>query len=417
MVSHHTPFAIRLRDRAVVESAVEGLELGIDPGSQKTGIAVFRVNRTGVRHVTHLLEIEHRGAAIHKKMQQRAAYRRRRRTANLRHRAPRFDNRVKQRGWLAPSLRHRVDSTVSMVRRITRWAPVSAVHQELVRFDLQQMDNPEIQGVEYQQGTLAGSEIREYLLAKWGRQCAYCGAENVPLNIDHIQPRSRGGSDRVSNLTLACVPCNLSKGAQPIDEFLKDPSRLARIRRQAKAPLRDAAAVNSTRWALFQALQASGFPIDTSSGGQTKWNRTRFALPKTHALDAAAVGRPDSLAGVAGWTMPIWSAKATGRGSYSRTRANAHGFPRLHLTRTKRHHGFQTGDLVWAVVTRGQHTGTHVGRVAVRSSGSFALTLAGGKIDGINHRCCRLLQRAAGWEWAVLLPALKDRVSAQERVG
>ena len=303
---------------------------------------------------------------------------------------------------------------MSMVRRLARWASVSAAHQELVRFDLQQMVNPEIQGVEYQHGTLAGFETREYLLAKWSRHCAYCEAENVPLNIDHIQPSAAGGTNRVSNLTLACAPCNQAKGDWDVAEFLPgDPDRLACILAQAKAPLRDAAAVNSTRWALFRALRLTGLPVRTGSGGQTKWNRTRFEMPKSHVLDAAAVGHPDILGGVAGWTMPTWCAKATGRGFYSRTRPDAHGFPRLRLTRTKRHHGFQTGDLVRAVVPRGNLAGVHVGRVAVRASGSFAVATAGGRLDGLNHRHCQLLQRADGWEWSALLPALKDRVSAQ----
>ena len=76
---------------------------------------------------------------------------------------------------------------------------------------MQLMENPEISGIEYQHGTLAGCEVREYLLAKWGRKCAYCDAENTPLNIDHVHPRVKGGSNRISNLTLACIPCNRKK--------------------------------------------------------------------------------------------------------------------------------------------------------------------------------------------------------------
>jgi hypothetical protein len=44
-------------------------------------------------------------------------------------------------------------------------------------------ENPEIGGIEYQQGTLAGFEVREYLLAKWDRRCAYCDATDTPLNV------------------------------------------------------------------------------------------------------------------------------------------------------------------------------------------------------------------------------------------
>lgn len=144
---------------------------------------------------------------------------------------------------------------------------------------------------EYQQGTLFGYELREYLLEKWGRKCAYCDAEHTPLEIEHIHPRSKGGSDRVSNLTLACVPCNQSKGNREVAEFLaKQPERLRRILAQAKSPLRDAAAVNSTRWALFQRLKALGLKVEVGTGGRTKWNRSRQKYPKAHRIDAACVG-------------------------------------------------------------------------------------------------------------------------------
>src|SRR5947209_5176106 len=177
--------------------------------------------------------------------------RRRRRSANLRYRAKRFNNRRRPQGWLPPSLQARVDNTVGWVRRYRRLAPVAAVSVEHVRFDLQKVEHPAIQGVEYQQGSLAGYEVREYLLEKWGRRCAYCGATNVPLQIDHICPQARGGSNSVSNLTLACRPCNEAKGATPIQEFLHEkPEVLGRVLAQAKSPLAAAAAVNTTRWAL-----------------------------------------------------------------------------------------------------------------------------------------------------------------------
>jgi 5-methylcytosine-specific restriction endonuclease McrA len=112
-----------------------------------------------------------------------------------------------------------------------------------------QLQNPEITGITYQQGELFGFKVQEYLLHKWGRKCAYCGVENVPFEIEHIHPKSKGGSDRVSNLTIACHNCNQSKGNQPVEQFLaKKPELRRRILAQAKVPLEDAAAVNTTRW-------------------------------------------------------------------------------------------------------------------------------------------------------------------------
>jgi hypothetical protein len=102
---------------------------------------------------------------------------------------------------------------------------------------------------------------------------------------------------------------------------------------------------------------------------------------------------------VVSYPTTVTLAKATGRGSYSRTRPDAYGFPRLYLPRTKAVHGFSTGDLVRAVVPKGKHQGTHVGRVAVRSSGSFNIKTKGATVQGISHRHCTLLQRGDGWEY------------------
>ncbi|WP_246265328.1 RNA-guided endonuclease IscB [Acrocarpospora pleiomorpha] len=398
VVHRHTPFVIRLKDRTAADSTVTGVRVGIDPGSKHTGLAVF-TEHGGSRTGVYSLQLGHRGGQIRDKLASRAALRRGRRSRNLRYRAPRFLNRGKPEGRLSPSLLHRVNGTVSWVSRLTRWAPVTAICVERVAFDTHALSaGRPLEGVEYQQGTLAGYEVREYLLAKWGRRCAYCGTSSVPLNIDHIHPRSRGGSDRVSNLTLACITCNQAKNATPIEEFLKTkPALLAKILRQAKAPLRDAAAVNSTRWGLWRALETIGLPVATSSGGRTKWNRSRTGAPKSHTLDALHVGE---LENVTSWPSVVLAVKATGRGMYCRTRTDAYGFPRLRLPRTKTVRGFQTGDLVRANVPTGKKAGVHAGRVAVRATGSFNVATRHGTVQGIHHRHVRLLQRADGYGYA-----------------
>ncbi len=402
-VHHLVPFVIRLVDREVIDSQVSGVEIGIDPGSKTTGMSVFTTNQDGRKGLV-LIEIEHRGQLIHKKMEQRAGYRRRRRSSNLRYRAPRFNNRTRPKGWLAPSLKHRVDCTTAMIKRLRRWTPVTAVHQELVRFDMQKMQNPEISGVEYQQGELAGYELREYLLSKFGRMCAYCGATDTPLNIDHIHPRASGGSNRVSNLTLACIPCNQSKDHMAVEKWLaskygadKSAVIAQKVLARAKTPLRDAAAVNSTRWALYQQLKRSGLPVFVSSGGRTKWNRSRFGMPKSHSLDALCAGTVD---GILSYPDQVLVAKATGRGSYSRTRLDAYGFPRLRMPRTKSVHGFYTGDLVRASVPKGKNAGLHVGRVAVRTRGSFDIQTGHGLVTGISFKYCKVVQRSDGWGYS-----------------
>jgi 5-methylcytosine-specific restriction endonuclease McrA len=401
------PFSIRLVDRTIHDSVLQPVTLKLDPGSKTTGMALVRLSETldqatgdlhSTVHVLSLFELTHRGHHISEALTARRQKRRRRR-GNLRYRQPRFLNRGnKGKCWIAPSLQHRVDTVSAWVQRFQKLAPITGIAQEFVRFDLQQLENPEISGIHYQQGTLAGYETREYLLNKWGRECAYCGVKNVPLQVEHIHPKAKGGSDRISNLTLACQPCNQQKGAQEINVFLaKDPQRIARIQAQAKRPLKDAAAVNTTRWALFNTLQATGLPVTTGSGGLTKFNRMRLGIPKTHALDAACVGPIDALCD---WEKPTLAIKATGRGRYQRTRLDAYGFPRGYLTRQKRIQGFQTGDRVKAEVTKGKKTGSYVGRVAVRASGSFNIQTAQGVVQGISCRYCQIIQRADGYGYS-----------------
>ena len=187
--------------------------------------------------------------------------------------------------WLPPSLESRVANVVTWVERLRLWCPVGALSLELVKFDMQKLEHPEISGVEYQQGTLEGYEIREYLLEKFGRKCAYCNTTSVPLQVEHIVPTVRDGSNRVSNLTIACKPCNDAKGTPTAAEFGHP-----EIQAQAKAPLRDAAAVNATRWALSHRLVATGLPLQMGTDRRTKWNRRGRGLPKTHGTDAVCVG-------------------------------------------------------------------------------------------------------------------------------
>jgi len=163
---------------------------------------------------------------------------------------------------------------------------------------------------------------------------------------------------------------------------------------QCKRPLRDAAAVNSTRWTLFQSLKTTELPVNVGTGGQTKFNRQRLGIPKTHALDAACVGVVEH---VFDWEKPTLRIKATGRGSYKRTRLTKHGFPRGYLMREKSVYGFQTGDMIRAIVPTGKKEGTWLGRVAIRKTGSFNIQTSTGAVQGIHHRHCRLMQRADGY--------------------
>ncbi len=151
------PFTLILK-RAVT-SEVHPLRLKIDPGAKTTGLAIVN-DASG--EVVWAAELTHRGQAIKAALESRRAVRRSRRQRKTRFRKARFANRRRKAGWLSPSQTSRVANIITWTRRLMGCCPIAALSQELVRFDTQAMQNPEISGVEYQQGTLQGYETREY---------------------------------------------------------------------------------------------------------------------------------------------------------------------------------------------------------------------------------------------------------------
>jgi 5-methylcytosine-specific restriction endonuclease McrA len=392
------PFTIILKVE-ISDPAVAELRIKIDPGSKTTGIAIVN-DQSG--EVVFAAELSHRGQQIKKSIDDRRGVRRGRRARHTRYRKPRWSNRHnKKKGWLPPSLQSRIANVLTWVQRLARICHITAISQELVKFDMQLMENAEISGVEYQQGTLAGYELREYMLEKWGRKCAYCGKENIPLQIEHIIPRAKGGSNRVSNLCLACEKCNRAKGTKDIKDFLKKkPELLKKILSQAKAPLKDAAAVNTTRWELFSRLQALGLPIECGSGGLTKYNRTTRDLPKTHWLDAASVGKSTPEMLLVKGVRPL-SITAYGHGSRQMCLMTRFGFPRTDPKEKYPKHGFKTGDIVKAIVpSHLKRAGTHTGRMSSKASGSFTIATKSGTIPDVGKNYCRKLQRADGYGYS-----------------
>ncbi len=339
------PFTLILK-AAIEQPQVQPLRIKLDPGSRTTGIAIVD-DKSG--QVLFAAELTHRSQEIKKALDDRRAVRRGRRARRSRYRKPRFQNRIRPQGWLAPSLKSRVCNIETWVKRLRKVCPITAISLELVRFDLQLMQNPEISGIQYQQGTLAGYECREYLLAKWGRACSYCGKQNVPLEIEHIVARANGGTDRITNLCLACEPCNKRKGTQDIAVFLaKQPDLLKQIQAQAKAPLKDATAVNATRWALFEQLKEA--------------------------------------------------ITANGHGSRQMCLMNKFGFPRTKPKAKHFSHPFHTGDIVKAVVPAHlKNPGVHTGKVSVKAKGAFTISTNKGKVTDIGKKYCQVLQKADGY--------------------
>jgi 5-methylcytosine-specific restriction endonuclease McrA len=394
-----SPFTIRVLDR--IGGELQEVEFKLDPGSKETGGTLLAKCALRGWVVVMAFVLVHRGQAVTKSLTSRASLRRARRNRKTRYRRARFSNRRRKPGCLPPSLRSRVNNITALCKKLMRICPITSIAVEQARFDLQKHVNPEISGAQYQQGTLFGYEIREYLLEKWSRMCSYCDAKGVPLQIEHIHPRSKGGSESVTNLCLACEPCNRKKGTQPIEVFLKDkPDLLRKIKAQAIRPLRDATAVNTTRLFIVKELEKLDLPVTTASGGQTKFNRAQQGYVKSHWIDAACVG-------ITGNKVCLKTVKqlliiqAKGRGGRQMCKPDKFGFPRTSAKSAKRVHGFQTGDRARLVQPSGKYKGTHEGEVSVRANGKFDLKVGKIKITAPHTRFTRL-SRFDGYSYSMV---------------
>ena len=390
------PFTIQVVDREEFET--QDIELKLDPGSNTTGVAIVQHNPKEAKTVWQA-NLRHRGQQIKDDLEKRRGIRRGRRNRKTRYRKARFDNRKREEGWLPPSLVSRVDNVVTWAKRLLKYLPITSIAVETVRFDTQKMMNPEISGVEYQQGELMGYEVREYLLEKFKRSCVYCGITDVPLEVEHIVPKSRGGSNRVFNLTLSCRDCNLEKGNKPLEQFITDADHRQKILQWAKQPLTDAAAVNATRYRIGNEVKKLGVPVSFWSGGRTKKNRIHRGYPKDHWIDAACVGSGEEEVVVNPYA-PVLEIKATGRGSRQMCRTNKYGFHRTKAKAVKRIHGFQTGDMVELSQDTGKYRGTFQGKVVVRNSGTFDIVTTERKISA-TWKKFRLLQRFDGYQYSI----------------
>lgn len=374
--------------KIVDKPAENKYRLKIDYGSRYTGLAILKDAK-----VCWLGQLEHR-TNIKELLDKRRGYRKRRRNINIRYRKPRFKYRTKHKGWLPPSLMSRIDNIRTFITRLIRMLPLGAISYENVKFDTQKMMNPDIHGIEYQQGTLEGYEIREYLSKKFNHKCCYCGisqGQGGKFEIERIIPVSRGGTNKISNLAWSCHVCNQEKGSMTAEEYGHP-----EVQAQAKKPLKDATLVTATRWKVYDILKSFNLPVECSTGGLTCYNRTQRNIPKEHYFDACCVGKSTPKA-LYFCTNIVHIITAIGRGKHCRTNVDASSFPRGYLARQKRFFGFQTGDIVKAVVTKGKKIGTYFGKVLCRKTGSFDIRTKTGRVQGISHKYFRLIQHSDGY--------------------
>lgn len=400
----------------------------IDPGAKHTGISVV-CNETN--EAMFFMQIEHRGDMVKKNLSTRHDARKNRRNRETWYRRPKWkvhkkdDNfRVVSRrkeGWLPPSVKSTADNVIHWVKKLKKFINITECSFEAVRFDSQLMDNPDISGEEYQHGTLFGYELKEYLLETFGHQCQYCGGTSgdSTLEWEHMKPRSKGGSDSVKNASLACSVCNRDKGNRDLKEYL-DVLKTRSPKSKKEKDLNDArikhindilengkihksnrysAWVNANRRYIEKELFEIFKEVECSSGGRTKYNRTKLGLPKDHHYDALCVGTVPEGGYKNRTNGYVLHAKATGRGTRLRGQINKCGIITVKYKKSpKRVFGFQTGDMVTADIPKGKYKGRYTGKVMVRSSGYFDIKVSGRRVVS-SHSNCKIVQNFDGYEY------------------
>ena len=384
------PFTIRLRDNSCVGND-KSYTVKIDPGSKHTGIAIV----DDKDQVVMFTEVEHRGHIVKRDMDNRKAARNSRRQRKTRYRPARFLNRTKPKGWLTPSVKSRADNVINFIKKYKKLLNINKVMIEHVSFDTTQMSSDtKLVGIAYQQGPLYQKKLRDFIFNKTNGRCSYCGAKAE--EIDHVIPRANGGTNSTYNLVASCKSCNKKKSNQTLKEFGKTMNKDYSHLEPKKLP-KDAAIVQSAR--NYMAKEITKLVSDTTlhDAWLTKYNRNELGLPKEHYYDALSVGEAPSKFNFL--TDKVLVMSAQGRGSRQMCRMNKFGFPRTSPKGSKIVKGFQTGDMVKAVVSNGLKAVEYLGRVTVRSTGRLNIKTKSGLTKDIGYKYCHLIQKGDGYTY------------------
>ena len=272
------PFTIQLQYES--ERNVQPVSLGVDAGSKHIGISA-----TTKTKVLYESDVELRDDIV-KLLATRRQLRRRRRSRKTRYRPARFDNRRRKEGWLAPSIRQKIESHLTVVANACKILPINQIIVETASFDIQKIKDPEIQGIEYQQGEQMDFwNIREYVLFRDGHTCQCCKGKSKDkvLNVHHIESRKTGGN-APNNLITLCETCH--KGYHNGTVTLPK-----NIKRGMK--FKDAAFMGIMRKTLMERLRAElAIQVVETKGYITKYTRVELLkLDKTHTNDALAIAQ------------------------------------------------------------------------------------------------------------------------------
>ena len=298
------PFTIQLNYESTTYR--QEVSLGIDAGSVHIGVSA-----TTEKKELFAAEVVLRTDIV-KKLASRLEMRRTRRNRKTRYRKPRFDNRRRKDGWLAPSIRYKVESHLKVIRLVHSLLPVTKTTIEVAQFDVQKIKNDAIQCVEYQQGEQMGFwNVREYVLARDGHKCQHCKGKSGDkvLNVHHLESR-KTGCNAPSNLITLCETCHK---AYHRGEF--------ELKVKRGTSLRDTAVMNIMRWSVYEQANVEFGNVRMTYGYITKHTRIENGVEKSHCADAFCISR---------------NVKAVRSGSYIKCRSLSRHTRALHVFNPKK---------------------------------------------------------------------------------
>lgn len=254
--------------------------LGVDAGSKHIGISVTTIDKE-----LYAADVELRNDIVELLSTRREA-RSARRNRKTRYRKPRFNNRKRPDGWLAPSVQNKVDTHLKVIEDIYRILPITKITVEVASFDIQRIKNPNISGTEYQHGEqLNFWNVREYVLFRDNHTCQCCKgkSKNKILNVHHIESRKTGGN-APNNLITLCETCHTGyhKGTVKLPNTIK-----------RGMSFKDATFMGIMRWTFYNKLKLIYPNVSLTYGYITKNTRIENNLPKEHYIDARCIsGNP-----------------------------------------------------------------------------------------------------------------------------
>lgn len=273
------PFTIQLLYPC--DNQTQPISLGVDAGSKHIGIsATTKGDNTGAM-VLYEADVTLRNDIV-ELLSTRRENRRARRNRKTRYRKARFNNRRKGNGWLAPSIREKIDTHLTVIDNVYKILPITKITVETAQFDIQKIKNPSIQGVEYQQGEqLDFWNTREYVLWRDNYTCQCCKGKSKDkiLNVHHIESRKTGGN-APNNLVTLCEHCH----SQHHKGNIQLPKSINR-----GASFKDSAFMGIMRWAFYNKLKEIYPNVHMTYGYITKNKRIEHGLPKEHYIDARCI--------------------------------------------------------------------------------------------------------------------------------